>query len=104
MERPGDWHQEVTPDAFRRLPVGSGWHHPDRHPRALSGGRRRLHGGARRDLPPLADTAGVCVADGFGVRVVVERGALEVHDGVGPAPDRSVPALSTGPPMAFAAS
>src|SRR5271157_1641056 len=25
------------------------------------------------------DTAGVCVADGFGVRVVVERGALEVH-------------------------
>jgi len=30
------------------------------------------------------DSAGVCVADGFGVRVVVERGALEVHDGVGP--------------------
>ncbi len=30
------------------------------------------------------DTAGVCVADGFGVRVVIERGALEVHDGVGP--------------------
>ena len=30
------------------------------------------------------DVAGVCVADGFGVRVVVERGALEVHDGVGP--------------------
>ena len=30
------------------------------------------------------DMAGVCVADGFGVRVVVERGALEVHDGVGP--------------------
>ena len=30
------------------------------------------------------DAAGVCVADGFGVRVVVERGALEVHDGVGP--------------------
>ncbi|MGD1012077.1 MAG: CRISPR-associated endonuclease Cas1 [Acidimicrobiales bacterium] len=29
------------------------------------------------------DTAGVCVADGFGVRVMVERGALEVHDGVG---------------------
>jgi CRISPR-associated endonuclease Cas1 len=28
-------------------------------------------------------TAGICVADGFGVRVVVERGALEVHDGVG---------------------
>jgi CRISPR-associated endonuclease Cas1 len=28
--------------------------------------------------------AGVCVADGFGVRVVVERGALEVHDGIGP--------------------
>ena len=28
--------------------------------------------------------AGVCVADGFGVRVLVERGALEVHDGVGP--------------------
>jgi len=27
--------------------------------------------------------AGVCVCDGFGVRVVVERGALEVHDGVG---------------------
>jgi CRISPR-associated endonuclease Cas1 len=31
-----------------------------------------------------SDLAGVCVADGFGVRVVVERGALEVHDGVGP--------------------
>src|SRR5271165_816171 len=30
------------------------------------------------------DTPGVCAADGFGVRVVVERGALEVHDGVGP--------------------
>jgi hypothetical protein len=30
------------------------------------------------------DIAGVCVVDGFGVRVVVERGALEVHDGVGP--------------------
>jgi CRISPR-associated endonuclease Cas1 len=30
------------------------------------------------------DSAGVCVADGFGVRVVVERGALEVHDGIGP--------------------
>lgn len=32
---------------------------------------------ARRDL------AGVCVCDGFEVRVVVERGALEVHDGIG---------------------
>jgi CRISPR-associated endonuclease Cas1 len=31
-----------------------------------------------------SDLAGICVADGFGVRVVVERGALEVHDGVGP--------------------
>jgi CRISPR-associated endonuclease Cas1 len=30
------------------------------------------------------DTAGVCVVDGFGVRVVVERGALEIHDGIGP--------------------
>ncbi len=30
------------------------------------------------------DLAGVCVADGFGVRVVVERGALEVYDGIGP--------------------
>jgi hypothetical protein len=30
------------------------------------------------------DSGGVCVVDGFGVRVVVERGALEVHDGVGP--------------------
>ncbi len=30
------------------------------------------------------DSAGVCVVDGFGVRVVVERGALEVHDGIGP--------------------
>jgi CRISPR-associated endonuclease Cas1 len=30
-----------------------------------------------------SDLAGVCVADGFGVRVVVERGALEVQDGVG---------------------
>ena len=30
------------------------------------------------------DTAGICVVDGFGVRVVVERGTLEVHDGVGP--------------------
>ncbi|MGD0944643.1 MAG: hypothetical protein ABR972_10270 [Acidimicrobiales bacterium] len=31
-----------------------------------------------------SDSGGVCVVDGFGVRVVVERGALEVHDGVGP--------------------
>jgi CRISPR-associated endonuclease Cas1 len=31
-----------------------------------------------------SDSAGVCVVDGFGVHVVVERGALEVHDGVGP--------------------
>jgi CRISPR-associated endonuclease Cas1 len=31
-----------------------------------------------------SDRAGICVADGFGVRVVVERGALEVHDGIGP--------------------
>ncbi len=31
-----------------------------------------------------SDLAGICVADGFGVRVLVERGALEVHDGVGP--------------------
>jgi hypothetical protein len=30
------------------------------------------------------DLAGVCIADGLGVRIVVERGALEVHDGVGP--------------------
>ena len=30
------------------------------------------------------DNAGVCVVDGFGCRIVVERGALEVHDGVGP--------------------
>jgi len=30
------------------------------------------------------DAADVCVADGFGVRVVVERGALEIHDGIGP--------------------
>ncbi len=29
------------------------------------------------------DLAGICVCDGFGVRVVVERGALEVHDGIG---------------------
>ncbi len=29
------------------------------------------------------DLAGVCVVDGFGVRVEVERGALEVHDGIG---------------------
>jgi CRISPR-associated endonuclease Cas1 len=30
------------------------------------------------------DLAGVCVVDGFGVRVVVERGALDVYDGIGP--------------------
>ena len=30
------------------------------------------------------DSGGVCVVDGFGCRIVVERGALEVHDGVGP--------------------
>ena len=30
------------------------------------------------------DSAGVCIVDGFGVRIVVERSALEVHDGVGP--------------------
>jgi hypothetical protein len=29
------------------------------------------------------DAAGVCVCDGFGVRVVVARGALEIHDGIG---------------------
>jgi hypothetical protein len=29
------------------------------------------------------DVAGVCVADGFGVKVTVERGALQVHDGIG---------------------
>ena len=45
------------------------------------------------------DVAGVCVADGFGVRVV-ERGALEVHDGVGP---HGAPAATTGPPTAFGA-
>ncbi len=26
---------------------------------------------------------GVCVADGYGVKITVERGALEVHDGIG---------------------
>jgi len=30
-----------------------------------------------------ATSAGVCVADGFGVRVIVERGALVVADGIG---------------------
>jgi hypothetical protein len=30
------------------------------------------------------DLAGVAIVDGFGVRIVIERGALEVHDGVGP--------------------
>ena len=29
------------------------------------------------------DNAGVCVADGFGVKVTVERGALQVHNGIG---------------------
>lgn len=29
------------------------------------------------------DAGGVCVVDGFGARLVVERGALEVHDGIG---------------------
>jgi CRISPR-associated protein Cas1 len=29
------------------------------------------------------DCAGVCVADGFGVKVTVDRGALQVHDGIG---------------------
>ncbi len=28
-------------------------------------------------------SCGVCVCDGFGIRVGVERGALEVHDGIG---------------------
>jgi hypothetical protein len=46
------------------------------------------------------DAAGICVADGFGLRVVVERGALEVHDGVGPH-RRS---RRYNRPMAFAAS
>ena len=27
---------------------------------------------------------GICVADGMGVRIVVERGALVIHDGMGP--------------------
>ncbi len=30
------------------------------------------------------DSAGVAIIDGFGCRIVVERGALEVHDGIGP--------------------
>ena len=30
------------------------------------------------------DSAGVAVVDGFAYRIVVERGALEVSDGVGP--------------------
>ena len=30
------------------------------------------------------DRGGICVCDGFGVRVAVERGALEVSDGIGP--------------------
>ncbi len=29
------------------------------------------------------DVGGVCVADGFGVKVTVERGTLKVHDGIG---------------------
>ena len=39
-----------------------------------------LHEAFSRDTP----TAGVCVADGMRVRIIVERGALEVHDGMGP--------------------
>ena len=41
-------------------------------------------------MQSLADTyrrpdhAGICVVDGFGCRVFVERGALEISDGVGP--------------------
>ena len=31
-----------------------------------------------------SDLAGVCVAEGFGVKVTVSRGALVVHDGIGP--------------------
>jgi hypothetical protein len=30
-----------------------------------------------------SDVADVCVADGFGVKVTVSRGALEVSDGIG---------------------
>jgi hypothetical protein len=39
------------------------------------------------------DSAGVCVADGFGVKVTVERGALQVHDGIGG--DRQASALKS---------
>jgi CRISPR-associated endonuclease Cas1 len=30
-----------------------------------------------------ASATGICVADGMGVRIIVDRGALEVHDGMG---------------------
>lgn len=30
------------------------------------------------------DAAGVCIADGYGVKVTVNRGSLVVHDGIGP--------------------
>jgi hypothetical protein len=35
---------------------------------------------ATYDRPTLS---GVCIADGFGVKVTVERGALNVEDGIG---------------------
>ena len=86
-KHPGDWHQGDTPDAFRRLLVGSGRH---RDPYPHSRGRRRLHVGATLDDDSHAEAVGdtdagrVGAAVGLGERVVVERGALEVHDGVGP--------------------
>jgi len=53
------------------------------------------------ELDTRADLVGVCVCDGFGVRVVVERGALKSTMGLVPT---VAPAATSGPPMAFAAS
>jgi hypothetical protein len=41
------------------------------------------------------DVAGLCVADAFGVKVTVQRGALEVAAASAPA---GAPAAMTGPP------
>ncbi len=53
-------------------------------PRTLSPGDVADSMAALQQTYARSDLAGVCVCDGFGVRVVVERGALEVHDGIGP--------------------
>lgn len=56
---------------------------------------------AIEDTYARPETAGVCIVDGFGCRVVVERGALQVHDGIG---EHRRTAVTTEPRMGSPAS